>query len=366
MNKLRVQSIMKSKKKFPHAMAQIFIFLPKFSAGVKKKGETQMSAENIVKNSFLNIEPIDLEYVGIKKDALQGEVAVITGGARNIGLGFARAIAWAGGKVVIADILDEYGVEAERVINAENGPDTALFVKTDMTKEEDVKNLAEKAFAKFGKVDILINNAMNMRLNGPVLGSSIEDLDQSYAISARGVMLAAKEFVPGMIERKHGVVTYSTTQFHYCPPMVGGSIYTAGKAAATSLIMSLANEVKDTGVHVFCMVPAGVGRIDLSKMPPLPKGMEMPKLAMPGFDGMIPPEAGGAAMVYCILHAEELHGSGIIINDAFEAMDFPYPNPSTLTIPKMEAKRLSDMELTMVFCNMGPGFKKEKTAKSST
>ena len=71
-------------------------------------------------------------------------------------------------------------------------------------------------------------------------------------------------------------------------------------------------------------------------------------------------------MVYCILHAEELHGSGIIINDAFEAMDFPYPNPSTLTIPKMEAKRLSDMELTMVFCNMGPGFKKEKTAKSST
>ena len=54
-----------------------------------------------------------------------------------------------------------------------------------------------------------------------------------------------------------------------------------------------------------------------------------------------------------------------MINDAFEAMDYPYPNPSTLP-PKMEAKRLSDMELTMVFCNMGPGFKKEKTAKSST
>jgi NAD(P)-dependent dehydrogenase (short-subunit alcohol dehydrogenase family) len=209
---------------------------------------------------------------------------------------------------------------------------------------------------------------MNMRLNGPVLKSSVSDLDSSYAISARGVMLAIKEFVPGMIERGHGVVTYSTTQFHYCPPMVGGTIYCAGKAAATSIMMSLANEVKDTGVYVFCLTPAGVGRFDFSKMPPPPKDFEMPKdfkmpkdapkfdFGMPGFKGMIPPEAGGAAMVYSILHAEELHGSGIIINDAFNAMDYPYPNPANLT--KTESRRLTDMELTMVFCTMGPGFKK--------
>jgi hypothetical protein len=78
--------------------------------------------------------------------------------------------------------------------------------------------------------------------------------------------------------------------------------------------------------------------------------------AMPGFNGMIPPEAGGAAMVYCLLHAKELHGSGIIIDDAFNAMNYPYPNPATLH--KMESRRLSDQELTMVLCNMGPGFKK--------
>jgi NAD(P)-dependent dehydrogenase (short-subunit alcohol dehydrogenase family) len=323
-----------------------------------------------VTSTILNIEPIDLEYAGLKKDSLKGEVAVVTGGASNVGLGYARAIAWAGAKVVVADINEEAGRETERVINAENGPDTALFVKTDVTKEEDVKNLAAKAFEKFGKVDILLNNAMNMRLNGPVLSSPVSDLDQSYAISARGVMLAVKEFVPGMIERRHGVVTYSATQFHYCPPMVGGTIYTAGKAAATSIMMSLANEVKGTGVHVFCLTPAGVGRFDFSKfdpskLPPPPEGMKMPKempkfdpsmFAMPGFHSMIPPEAAGAAMVYCILHAEELHGSGIIINDAFEAMNYPYPNPAT--VRKMESRRLNDMELTMIFCNMGPGFKK--------
>jgi NAD(P)-dependent dehydrogenase (short-subunit alcohol dehydrogenase family) len=176
-----------------------------------------------------------------------------------------------------------------------------------------------------------------------------------------------KEFVPGMVERKHGVVTYSAPQFHYAPPMVGGGIYCAGKAAATSVIMSLANEVKGTGVNVFCLTPAGVMRIDMSKFPPPPKDapkdapkFDMSMFGMPGFNGMIPPEASGAAMVYCILHASELHGSGIIINDAFNAMNFPYPNQATAPKPSQgpEQHRLNDMELTLTFCTMGPGFKK--------
>ncbi len=320
-----------------------------------------MAAATAVTSTVLNIEPMDLEYAGLKKDALKGEVAVVTGGASNIGLGYARALAWAGAKVVVADLNADAGVETERVINTENGPGTALFVKTNISEEQDVKNLAAKAFEKFGKVDILVNNAMNMRLNGPILGSPISDLDASYAISGRGVALAIKEFVPGMVARGHGVVTYSATQFHFCPPMVGGTIYCAGKAAATSLMMSLANEVRDTGVSVFCMTPAGVMRLDFSKMPSPPEGMKMSKFdpsmfAMPGFNGMIPPEAAGAAMVYCILHAKELHGSGIIIGDAFDAMNYPYPNPESLH--KTKARRLTDMELTMAFCTMGPGFKK--------
>jgi NAD(P)-dependent dehydrogenase (short-subunit alcohol dehydrogenase family) len=276
------------------------------------------------------------------------------------GLGYARAIAWAGAKVVVADLNEECGKETERVINAENGPDTALFVKTNVTEESDMKNLAAKAFEKFGKVDILVNNAMNMRLNGSILSSPISDLDASYAISGRGVALAIKEFVPGMIERRHGAVLYSATQFHYCPPMVGGTIYCAGKAAATSVMMSLANELgpsKESGIGVFCMTPAGVMRIDPSKMPPRKEGEGAPDFAlfgMPGFHGMIPPEAGGAAVVYCILHAQELHGSGFIISDAFNAMNYPFPNPATAG--KTKSRRLNDLELTMAFCTMGPGF----------
>ena len=329
-------------------------------------------AKKAVTSEILNIVPIDLNYLndrGITEDCLAGKTAVVTGGASNVGLGYARAIAWAGGNVVVADLNEKAGVETQRVINEENGRDCCLFVKTNVTKQEDIDNLAAQAFAKFGKVDLLLNNAMNMRLNGPVLSSPVEDLVSSFEISGKGVMMAIKAFVPGMIERGYGVVTYSATQFHYCPPMVGGTIYTAGKASATSLVMSLANEVKGKGVYCFCLTPAGIGRIDFSKMPPMPepKPGDPPRpkmdpskmrrmMGMPGFDGMIPPEAGGAGMVYSILNAEKLTGSGFMISDVFRAMDFPYPVKETAPKKEDNTRRLSDMEMTMIFCTKGPAF----------
>ena len=307
-------------------------------------------AKKAVTSEILNIVPIDLTYLndrGITEDCLAGKTAVVTGGASNVGLGYARALAWCGANVVVADLNEKAGI----------------------TQQADIDNLAAQAFAKFGKVDILLNNAMNMRLNGPMLSSPVEDLVSSFEISGKGVMMACKAFVPGMIERGYGVVTYSATQFHYLPGMAGGTIYTAGKAAATSLVMSLANEVKGKGVNCFCLTPAGIGRIDFSKMPPMPepKPGDPPRpkfdpkmmkrmMSMPGFDGMIPPEAGGAGMVYSILNADKLNGSGFLISDAFRAMNYPYPVPETAPKGNSFGHKLSDMEMTMVFCTKGPAF----------
>ena len=307
-------------------------------------------------NSFLNIEPLGLEKTCIKQDSLKDEVAVVTGSTSNVGLGYARAFAWAGAKVVVSGRNEEAGAEAVRVIDAENRPGTAVFVRCDVTNENDVKNLAIQSTKAFGKVDILINNAMNLGLNGPVLGSPVSDLEESFAISGRGTMLTIKEFVPAMLERKHGVVVYSTTQFHYSPPMIGGAMYTAGKAAATSVTMSLANEIgpyEKTGVSVFCMIPAGVGR---PRPPVAPGEAERPQNPPSpyGFMGPIPPEANAAGLTYAIIHAGKLHGSGISVIDAFAAMDFPYPHPETVKPNTM--RRLNDRELTLVFRNMGPGF----------
>jgi len=307
-----------------------------------------------VSSAILNIEPIDLEYAGLSKDLLKDEVALITGAASNIGLGYARAIAWAGGKTIIADINERAGTETECVINEESGRDMALFVKCDVTQKKDIEDLAEKSIAKFGKVDILINNAMNVGLTGPVLGASLNDLEIAYSLSGRAVMLTILKFVPEMLARNHGTVVFSSSQFHYSPPLVGGAMYCAGKAIGSSITMSLANEVNGTSVNVFCLTPAGVVRFDANRQPRNQEHADQPMPSMPGFNGMIPPEAAGAAMVYCLMNASTLHGSGISVIDAFNAMGYPYPNPAT--VGKTPSRRLTDRELTLVLMNMGPGF----------
>jgi NAD(P)-dependent dehydrogenase (short-subunit alcohol dehydrogenase family) len=304
-----------------------------------------------------NIGPLTMHKTNLKRNALAGDVAVVTGGAGNVGLGTARSLAWLGVKVVIADVTPEPGKAAEEIINRENEPETALFVLTDVSDEASMKAMAEKAFDRFGKVDILVNNAMIMSLGAPILKSTIYQLDRQYEVAARGTFIGIQLFVPGMKERHHGVVTYMSTAFQY---PVGPSNYCAAKAAATSIMMSLAAElgpVENTGVAVFTFIPAGVG-FPRSVPPPTPellekfKNFKMP--AMPGYERMIPPEDGGAALAYCIARAAELHGSGIMIGQAFRQMNWPYPKPET--VPNTDFQRIDDRVLPLMFAYMGPGF----------
>ena len=308
-----------------------------------------------------NVGPLAMDKTNLKRDALAGDVAVVTGGAGNVGLGVARSLAWLGVKVVIADVTPEPGKAAEEFINSENEPGTALFVLTDVADEASMKAMAEKAFDTFGKVDILVNNAMAMSLGAPIIKSTIYQLDRQYEIAARGTLIGIQLFVPGMQERHHGVVTYMATAFRY---PVGPSNYCAAKAAGGSIMMSLAAElgpVENTGVAVFNFIPAGVG-FPRSVPPPTPELMEkfknfkMPD--MPGYKGNIPSEDGGAALAYCIARANELHGSGIMIGQAFRQMDWPYPRPET--VPKTDFQRIDDMVLALMFAYMGPGFPNPK------
>ena len=294
----------------------------------------------------------DLSYTGLQPGCLAGEVAVVTGATSNVGKGYAQALAWAGAKVVVVGRNETRGQAVIDTINADCGENTAIFVKCDVADADDVAALKDAALSAFGKVDILLNNAMDMSLSGPILGSPVEDLDRAYAISARAVMLAVNAFVPDMMERRHGAVCYSTTQFHFIPGMLGGSIYTASKAAATSAMMSLANEIKGSGVNVFCLAPAGVGAVNPSSVKEVTE--EMKNMRMPGFPGMITPDAAGAGMVYLLLHADEMHGTGTMIGDVLQAMNYPFPCPETLVdYPKHYA---DDMQLTMTLCYMGHGF----------
>ena len=138
---------------------------------------------------------------------LKNKVAVITGAGRGLGKELARALAWLGANVIIAEVKD-YGKEVETLIRSEGG--NALYVKTDISKEEDIDQLEKIVIDSYGKIDILINNAYATSV-GSISEISMEDWDRIYNVNIRGAIYSIKKFLPHMIERNEGVINTLTS-----------------------------------------------------------------------------------------------------------------------------------------------------------
>ncbi len=301
-----------------------------------------------------NIRPLTVQKTGMKQGMLEGEVALITGGGSNIGLGTARSLAWLGAKVVIAQRSEKKGEEAAALINQENRPGTAIFVATDVSRADSVSNLADRARAAFGKVDILLNNAMVMGVGGnSILGTTPENLDLQYSVACRGALHCIRAFVPSMRERRHGVVGYLASGFRMAR---GGGSYFSLKAATSAMMMALAAElgdVKESGVAVFMLVPGNVAE-PMEAEKDRPQRQNMFAGLNIGYDGPMPPEDSGAALAYAIAHATEIHGSGVTTGQVQKYMGWPFPRPDL--VPTGDFARLRDGVAVRIFGYMGRGF----------
>jgi NAD(P)-dependent dehydrogenase (short-subunit alcohol dehydrogenase family) len=305
-------------------------------------------------DNSLNVRPLTVNKTGMKRGTLEGEVAVITGGGSNIGLGTARSLAWLGAKIVIAQRTEQTGINAAELINRETRPGTAVFIKTDVTSEESVNALAKKAADAFGKVDILMSNAMNMGAGGgfSLLNASSEIVKQQCDVSIIGTLHCIKAFVPAMVKRKHGVIGYIASGFRMAR---GGGTYFAVKGATSAMMLGLAAElgdVNENGVAVFILVPGNV-------VTPRPEDAQRPRQNVfaglnVGYDGPMPPEDAGAAIAYTISHAAEIHGSGVTIGQVQKHMGWPFPNPEM--VPLGDFDRLRDGVGVRIFGYMGEGF----------
>ena len=130
---------------------------------------------------------------------LEGKVALISGGARGMGAAEAKMFAREGAKVVICDVLDEEGRRTEAEINETGGE--CIFVRLDVTDEAQWANAVSATVARFGKLDVLVNNAgITGRAN--VEDTTVELWDQVMDINAKGVFLGTKVAIPEM--RKAG------------------------------------------------------------------------------------------------------------------------------------------------------------------
>jgi len=253
-----------------------------------------------------------LVRMGLKKDMLKGEVAVITGAARGIGEATARDLAWLGAKVVLADI-SESGSEVAKSINESGGE--AVFIKTDVSKEESIKNLVNETKRIFGKIDIQINSAARLKV-GPVLDVPIEFWDEGYSTNFRGPVLNIKNILPGMIERRHGVIITMIT-LEGLPFMAG---YSANKMGLKSLMISLGREIDpEFGVSIFAVVPGAVDTPLIHDMADAlstyfgktPEEVMASLANNPGYEGLVPVEHSAASLAYMVVNAPQYHGQFI-------------------------------------------------------
>ncbi len=183
---------------------------------------------------------------------LKGKVAIVTGGARNIGAVYSKRLAAEGARVVIADLLD--GTEVVRQISKAEGQAVAL--KIDVSKKEETLRMAEETVRQFGRIDILVNNAaiflsIKRRSFDQI---SAEEWDQVTSVNVKRPFLCAKAVFPQMKQQKSGkIINISSTTVLAGTPLF--LHYVASKAALIGMTRALAREVGEYGICVNAIAP---------------------------------------------------------------------------------------------------------------
>jgi len=187
---------------------------------------------------------------------LSGKTAIVTGGSLGIGYGISYRLAEAGANVVIASRNLEEAQKAVEEIKQKGFQ--AVAVKTDVSKEEDVKNLVEEAIKQFGSINILVNNAGIFPFI-TVSQMKTEQFDQVIATNLRGVFLTTKYVGEQMIKQaKGGRIINITSIDAIHPSMVGLAHYDASKHGVWGFTKNVALELAPHKIWVNAVAPGGV------------------------------------------------------------------------------------------------------------
>ncbi len=193
---------------------------------------------------------------------LEDKVAVITGASSGFGRGAARAFAAEGARVVVSDIREEpleggFEEDAElttvKAIEEDGGE--AIYVGCDVTKQEQVRDLIKAAVDRFGRLDIMFNNAGIYRGGKITHEFTEEDLDACFNVNVKGTFFGAQEAVKQFLEQGDGgniINLVSTAGLQGHPNQ---SVYNTSKGAQANLTRCLAIEYGEKGIRVNGICP---------------------------------------------------------------------------------------------------------------
>ncbi|HEX4408479.1 MAG TPA: SDR family oxidoreductase [Xanthobacteraceae bacterium] len=185
---------------------------------------------------------------------LDGRVAIVTGGAKGIGRHYVKRLAGEGARLMIADVAD--GKDLAEEVARDHGANSVASATFDVSDETAVKTLVAKTMERFGKIDILVNNAA---LFAPLKETKATEIDvdlwdRVMAINVRGVFLMAKHVAPHMIAQKYGKIINisSGTVARGIPNMAH---YVTSKGAVTAFTRSLSRELGEYNICVNNLAP---------------------------------------------------------------------------------------------------------------
>lgn len=188
-----------------------------------------------------------------KQFLLEGKSAIVTGAGAGIGYAVAMEFAREGAKVVIAELRPEKSEEAAQKIKRETGAEV-ISVPTDVSLEADVLNMVKKTIERFGRIDILVNNAARI-LQRPVLEMATEEYESIMRNNSTSVVMCCREVAREMVKQgqRGKIVNFSSIHAMISEPNC--SAYTAAKGAIEAFSRTLATELAPYKINVNCIEP---------------------------------------------------------------------------------------------------------------
>lgn len=184
-----------------------------------------------------------------------GKVAVITGGASGIGRGTARALVRRGMVVAIADVNQRRLDETSEELATLGG--RCLAARCDVSRDEEVDELARYVLAELGRVDLLMNNA-GVVLRGALETISLADWQWEFGINVFGVVRGIRAFLPHMLQRGSGYIVNTASVAGLLALTGEGAPYIASKFAVVGLSEALALYARPRGIGVSVLCPGSV------------------------------------------------------------------------------------------------------------